>query len=104
MTDQDPAPVPDVPDVVDPDNVTVVKPGVRQYGASLERLIVPSIVGAITGWLVNHSITVDPALVAILVSGLYFAIIRALEHWISPKFSWLLGSPHTPVYPDANPD
>ena len=72
---------------------------------SLVRTFIPIIVGTVIGWFAAAGITVDPAFEPSLVAGLtaaagavYYAIVRVLETYVSPKFGWLLGLAKAPTY------
>lgn len=69
---------------------------------SLIRTIVPIIVGAILSVPLVKAlgITADQAaqLVTAGLIALYYAAARVLEHYVSPRFGWLLGSATAPTY------
>ena len=72
---------------------------------SLVRTVVPVIVGAVLSLLVQLGLEPDPAvaeaLSAVLFGGataLYYVVARLLEHYVSPRFGWLLGKPSKPEY------
>lgn len=77
----------------------------RDIWDSLVRTFVPLIVGTVLGWFASAGITVDPAFEPSLVAGLtaafgaiYYALVRVLEVYVSPKFGWLLGLAKAPTY------
>ena len=80
--------------------------------ASLVRTVVPVIVGSVLGWLVSVGLTVDPEFEPLLGTALtgaftaiYYAIVRVLETYVTPKFGWLLGLAKTPVaYTTSSPN
>lgn len=84
----------------------------NDYFTSLIRTWVPLAIGAALSWLGLHHI--NPALTAqqlanlitvltAFVVGLYYAIVRLLEKYVSPKFGWLLGLAKAPSYPVSTP-
>jgi hypothetical protein len=72
--------------------------------ASLLRTLVPLLVAwagptltAWAGWTPE-----DISLVAgLLVAGGYYAVVRLLERYVSPRFGWLLGLASAPSYSRA---
>ncbi|MDL5351112.1 hypothetical protein [Microbacterium sp. zg-YB36] len=75
---------------------------------SLVRTLIPIAVGAVLGGFTAAGIPVDPAFEPSLIAGLtaassavYYAIVRLLEVYVSPKFGWLLGLAKAPVYQGA---
>jgi hypothetical protein len=76
---------------------------------SFIRTIVPAFVTMVMGWLSDNFGVVDQATrdnITTLVYGvafaLYYLIVRLLETYVSPKFSWFLGDFrkgfNTPIY------
>ena len=72
---------------------------------SLVRTYVPWLVGIIIGWLVSLGIPLDPEVepqVTLAIMGLssfiWYALVRAFEVYVSPKFGWLLGLGKSPEY------
>lgn len=70
---------------------------------SILRTLVPVAVGAVIGWLASAGITVDAEFQTALdltLMGLgtsaYYVAARALEHYVSPRFGWLLGLAKSP--------
>ena len=69
---------------------------------SLIRTVVPLVVG----WLIAQpvvaaaGVTEEQATTAVsaLVTVVYYAAARAAEHYVSPKFGWLLGKASAPAY------
>lgn len=73
--------------------------------ASIVRTVVPVAMGAVLTYLATKNITLDETfqanlryLLEILITGAYYAIVRAFEHYVSPKFGWLLGLAKAPNY------
>ncbi len=72
--------------------------------ASLVRTIIPSIAGAIIGFVVSLGLALDPATQSALIIGVvgiiqyaYYALARTLvAKW--PGLAWLLGTSLTPTY------
>jgi len=70
--------------------------------ASIVRTVVPLIVG----WLLAQSVvaqagvTEEQATTAVtaVVQALYYVVARLLEHYVSPRFGWLLGLARRPTY------
>lgn len=82
----------------------------NDYFTSLVRTYVPLIVGAVISWLALHGIkpSITAAQMSVLyttltaaVTALYYTIVRLFEHYVSPKFGWLLGLAKTPSYTPA---
>ena len=73
--------------------------------ASIDRTIVPLIVGGVISWLTAHGISpLDTSLqdnltlvLTVAFTGLYYVGVRLLETYITPKFGWLLGLAKTPT-------
>lgn len=70
---------------------------------SYVRTIVPAVVGAIIAWALHHGHDIhgyEPQVTAV-VTAVYYALARLLEHYVSPRFGWLLGVAQTPLYGKA---
>jgi hypothetical protein len=65
---------------------------------SLVRTLIPVIVGAVAGWLAHHGIHEPLVLITSVITYAYYLIARILEHYLSPKFGWLLGAAKAPAY------
>jgi hypothetical protein len=72
--------------------------------ASIVRTVVPMIVGGLVAWLVGKGIVLDPEfeglLTATLTAGfglVYYAVVRLLETYVTPKLGWLLGLAKAPA-------
>lgn len=79
----------------------------NDYFTSLIRTYVPLIIGAVISWLALHGVNpslTDPqysivvTTLTAVVTGLYYTVVRLFEHYVSPKFGWLLGLAKTPTY------
>ena len=75
---------------------------------SLVRTLTPIIVGAIVGFFSAKGIELDAAFEPSIVAGItaassaiYYAGVRLLETYVTPKFGWLLGLAKAPEYPAA---
>lgn len=73
---------------------------------SLVRTYVPWLVGVFVGWIVSTGIEVDQnwraiitVAVTVIISMIYYAVVRFLETKVAPKFGWLLGLAKHPDYP-----
>jgi hypothetical protein len=38
------------------------------------------------------------AFLTALSTGVYYLVVRVFEHYVSPRFGWLLGFPAAPTY------
>lgn len=77
----------------------------KDYLTSIVRTIVPVTMGAILTWLAAHNIVIDGIfqdnlrlLLELVITGAYYALVRGFEHYVSPKFGWLLGIAKAPNY------
>ncbi|MGW7579716.1 hypothetical protein ACWGKU_05020 [Kitasatospora sp. NPDC054768] len=72
---------------------------------SLLRTGVPALVGWLVAAAARYGLDLDAtALAGILVpvaSFTYYAVFRAAEHYLSPRWGWLLGYAKPPAYPAA---
>ena len=76
-----------------------VETGLKSLIPSIVRTLVPLIVSVLVGWGLADTNLTDPvtAVLTILVTALYYIVVRLLEqHW--SKIGWLLGYPSQPVY------
>jgi len=78
---------------------------VNAMAASFIRTGAAIVAGALLTWLVRQGVTLDGGFAQPLTEGLvaaftavYYAVARALEHWVNPRFGWLLGLPSQPQY------
>lgn len=81
----------------------VVTPG-GSVSPSLIRTLVPLLVGAVVTSLIDRfaveiDTTVVAAFVTVVVSWVYYAVVRFLEVYSSPRWSYILGVGKAPVYP-----
>lgn len=74
------------------------------FFASVVRTFVPILVGGVIGWATSINLTLDSefeaqatALLTGLFTALYYAAVRLLETYVTPKFGWLLGLAKAPV-------
>lgn len=84
----------------------------NNYFTSLIRTWVPLAVGAIISWLALHGASphltdsqmtnLTAALTGVIVA-VYYALVRLFEHYVSPKFGWLLGVAKMPTYTATPP-
>lgn len=72
---------------------------------SLVRTLTPIVVGAVVGWFVAQGINLDPEFESTLTlviiggfQGVYYAVARLLEVYVTPRFGWLLGLARQPEY------
>lgn len=64
------------------------------------RTIVPMVVGLVIALALRHGVDLHgytPEITSV-VSAVYYAVARAAEHYLSPKFGWLLGVAALPKY------
>lgn len=70
--------------------------------ASLIRTLVPVLVGLVVATAAKANLNLDPEVstqvVAAVVTGLYYTVVRLLEEKVSPAFGWLLGKAAAPNY------
>ncbi len=75
--------------------------------ASVIRTCVPLAAGVAITQLADLGLHLDNATVTAIVTALftagYYVAARALEHYRSAKWGWLLGVPRAPVYPPPAP-
>lgn len=78
---------------------------VASFWASLVRTVTPIIVGWVVSLLVSAGIPVDDefrgaieGLVTAGAAAAWYAIVRLLETYVTPKFGWLLGLAKAPEY------
>lgn len=75
----------------------------RSFLPSVLRTFVPLIVGYFAAWPVAGLLGLREdqitALVTVVVTALYYALVRVLETYVEPNFGWLLGWAGRPVYP-----
>lgn len=77
----------------------------NDFYTSVVRSLVPAIVASVVDFLAHRGLNIDPngtgGLEAALFSvfyGAYYVVIRLFEHYVSPKFGWLLGYAQKPQY------
>lgn len=70
---------------------------------SIIRTFVPLIVGFLVtlGFFRNVDQVSLNELITAAVSGVYYLVVRFLEHYVSSSFGWLLGSANAPTYQNA---
>ncbi|MEU3559651.1 hypothetical protein [Kitasatospora sp. NPDC006786] len=70
---------------------------------SLLRTGVPALVGWLVAAAARYGLDLDATALAgvlvPLVSFIYYAVFRAAEHYLSPRWGWLLGYAKPPAYP-----
>lgn len=76
---------------------------------SLIRTWAAMLAGAAVAWAVRQGLLTDSSVaqpltevLTVAFGAVYYLVVRLLER-INPKAGWLLGVPHPPVYPTANP-
>lgn len=80
--------------------------GISPTVISRIRTVVPALVGVLLTWLQRRYgivVHLDPSWLAVLVvivTGLYYDLVRRLEAW-KPELGWLLGYPSPPTYEKA---
>ena len=72
---------------------------------SLVRTFVPIVVGAVVAFFVDKGVALDPEFEGALTAGIgaatafiWYAAVRLLETYVTPKFGWLLGLDKAPRY------
>lgn len=80
------------------DQSGAISDAAKAFWTSLVRTVVPLIVGAVIAWLVKLGIPVDDdlsstlaTLLTLVFTAVYYALVRLLETYVTPKFGWLLG-------------
>ncbi|MEU3566881.1 hypothetical protein AB0E96_00400 [Kitasatospora sp. NPDC036755] len=72
---------------------------------SLLRTGVPALVGWLVAAAARYGLDLDATALAgvlvPLVSFVYYAVFRAAEHYLSPRWGWLLGYAKPPAYPEG---
>lgn len=70
--------------------------------ASFIRTIVPALVGAVSGWLIQLGLEVDPefrgalsTVLSVALTGLYYIVVRVIEQKV-PQIGVLLGYAKSP--------
>ena len=78
-------------------------PDLRSFLPSVLRTVVPLIVGYFAAWpvagwfgLQDDQVT---ALVTVLVTAVYYLLVRVAETYLEPNLGWFLGWAGRPVYP-----
>lgn len=78
-------------------------PDLRSFLPSVLRTVVPLLVGYFAAWpvagwfgLQDDQVT---ALVTIVVTAVYYLVVRLLETYVEPNLGFLLGWAGRPVYP-----
>ena len=82
-------------------------PGVNQVvsgvGTSIVRTVVPLVVALLVRAGAKAGLNLDPGLfldtVTVIVTTLYYAVVRVLETRVGPAWGWLLGVAKVPAYP-----
>jgi len=78
-------------------------------GPSIVRTVIPLIVGFLLTWALKAGFDLDDDsvtnVVTVIVTGVYYALVRFLEVHVNPSLGWLLGLAKPPVYvsPDDMP-
>lgn len=76
-----------------------VETGLKSLIPSIVRTVVPLVISVLVGWGFAETALTGPvtAVLTIVVTALYYIVVRLLEqHW--SKIGWLLGYPSQPVY------
>ncbi|WP_330306253.1 MULTISPECIES: hypothetical protein [unclassified Streptomyces] len=72
---------------------------------SLIRTGIPALVGWLVALAASHGLGLDGEALSGVLTPLaafcYYAVFRLAEHYVSPKFGWLLGYARPPQYPYA---
>lgn len=82
--------------------MTTPAPVVAGIGTSIVRTVVPLIVGALISWAAKAGLELDDGAIAsaltVIVTTVYYAVVRVLEARIAPAWGWLLGVAKVPTY------
>lgn len=74
----------------------------REIGPSIIRTIVPWIVGTLLTIAAGRGLSLPESVatevVTVVVSGVYYGLVRLAEVRLSPLWGWLLGLPTAPTY------
>jgi hypothetical protein len=77
-------------------------PDLRSFAPSLVRTVTPLIVGYFTAFPIAKAVGLDAehvtAAVTVVVTFLYYLLVRVLEQYVLPQAGWLLGYASAPVY------
>lgn len=80
-------------------------PTVAGIGASVVRTVVPLVVGALLTAALKLGVHLDDGAitqtVTVIVTVVFYAIVRVLETKIGPAWGWLLGVAKVPAYPQV---
>ncbi|GAA5146263.1 hypothetical protein GCM10025768_04640 [Microbacterium pseudoresistens] len=84
---------------------TSEQPRERAMRDSVVRTFTPWLVGALIGWLISLGWEIDDTwrtlitvATALVISMIYYAVVRFLETKVAPRFGWLLGVARSPNY------
>ena len=79
----------------------------REIGPSIIRTLVPWIVGLLLTGLAGRGLdlpeSVATEVVTVIVSAVYYGVVRVAEVRLSPLWGWALGLPKAPKYDAAPP-
>lgn len=80
-------------------------PQLNDLVKSYARLIIPGIVGLVVSLGIKHGVDLHGYTPWITsgVTFVYYAIVRALEHYVDPRFGWLLALAAKPSYGSVAP-
>jgi len=80
-------------------------PTVTGLLTSIVRTLVPAIVGVVLGAAAKRGFELDSGaiteFVTLVITVVYYAIVRVLETKIGPAWGWLLGVAKVPGYPQV---
>ena len=78
-------------------------PVVTGVGTSIVRTVVPLVIALLVRAGAKAGLNLDPGLflesVTVIVTTLYYAVVRTLETRVAPAWGWLLGVAKVPAYP-----
>lgn len=82
-----------------------VETGLKTLIPSVVRTVVPLVISVLVGWGFTETSLDGPvtAVLTVVVTALYYVIIRVLERYWD-KIGWLLGYPSQPVYVKGSTD
>jgi hypothetical protein len=77
-------------------------PDLRSFAPSLVRTVTPLVVGYFTAFPIAKAVGLDEqhvtAAVTVVVTFVYYLLVRVLEQYVLPQAGWLLGYASAPVY------
>jgi hypothetical protein len=86
-----------------PMNLRLV-PELKSFAPSVVRTVVPLLVGYFSAWPIAGALGLQDdqitSVVTVVVTGLYYLLVRLAETYVMPQLGWLLLWASPPVYVD----